>query len=193
MEFVNASVLLVGIAALLIFIYGPWQTICIDWARNSMFEARDAVFDIAAQGHVDFESPDYIEIRDGFNSLIRFAHRISWPALFCIYFATGTGPKKSPARLALERIENREIRNQIYYQVNKASKAAVFLLFLRSPAFSIVLAIGLIVRLVTRSLGLVTRSLDKAAYALAERIQSEADQYDEAEQAKLGPRIRTAH
>lgn len=186
MEFINASVLLVGLGALLIFLYGPWQSICVDSARNKMFEARDAVFDIAAQGKIEFESAEYKEIREGFNSLIRFAHRISWPGLFCITFAAGTGPQKPPARLALERVKDREIRKQISYQVNKASKAAVLLLFARSPLLWILLLIAFVIRS-------VTRSFDKAAYSLAERIETEADQYDESEQTKLGRRIRTAH
>jgi len=40
-----------SLAALLIILYGPWQAICTDIARQMLFEKRDAIFDLAQSGN----------------------------------------------------------------------------------------------------------------------------------------------
>lgn len=84
MDKVNAVAFLLLVLLFAIWFYGPWQTLCIDWGRERMFEARNALFDMAAEGKLSFSSPEYRELRYRIETSIRFAHRISWPTLLIL-------------------------------------------------------------------------------------------------------------
>jgi hypothetical protein len=49
----------------------------IDSLRQRLFELRDELFDLAAQGQIEFTHPAYTSTRTLLNSVIRFAHRIT--------------------------------------------------------------------------------------------------------------------
>ena len=78
-----AATVVVAVAAASIF-YGPWQWVCTDWIRQVCFEARDKLFDLAADGQLDFSSPEYRKLRSIIESEIRFAHEMTLPYLFVI-------------------------------------------------------------------------------------------------------------
>lgn len=46
-------------------------------ARHDLFRQRDALFDIAADGHVGFDHPGYKAAREMLNGFIRYAHDLS--------------------------------------------------------------------------------------------------------------------
>ena len=153
--------------------------------RNTIFEARDAIFDIATEGSVEWGSSEYREIRDSLNSLIRFAHRISWPALLWINLTLTSKSEEPSIDRAIHRIQDRETRLRINKQVNKASKAVLLLLFCRSPILCLLL-------MPFYALRLVTHSLDASAYRVAKRIQSKAECY-EGEQLGIRKFLKAAH
>jgi hypothetical protein len=75
-----AAVVGIGlIACLFVVFYKSWQTSCADVARHKIFEARAELFDMAAKGMLDFQSAEYRNIRRTYESVIRYAHWISWP------------------------------------------------------------------------------------------------------------------
>lgn len=81
MAYIQVLFLLVSITFFLLVFYGPWQTLCVDWARQRMFEARDRVFDLAMQGHISFHSKEYKCIRSTIERMIRFCHVMTWQRL----------------------------------------------------------------------------------------------------------------
>lgn len=81
MDLIHVSVVLAALGLFLAIFYGPWQTLCIDWARQRMFEARDRVFDAARRGDIPFDSTEYRECRLTIERMIRFSHHLSWPRL----------------------------------------------------------------------------------------------------------------
>jgi hypothetical protein len=79
---------LVSLAMLMAFaclFYGPWQAVCTDVARQLIFERRDALFDLARAGKLDFASPEYKAIRRMMEGMIRFAHELTWVRLCFVH------------------------------------------------------------------------------------------------------------
>ncbi|WP_263351186.1 hypothetical protein [Acidicapsa acidisoli] len=58
-----------------------WKPQRIDILRESLFELRDELFDLAASGKVSFEDPAYKQLRLLINGTIRFAHMATLPVL----------------------------------------------------------------------------------------------------------------
>ena len=52
--------------------------LCIEAVRQTIFERREKLFDLAAQGSLDFKSEEYRQLRDHLNKSIRFAHEMSF-------------------------------------------------------------------------------------------------------------------
>ena len=80
----NAVISLLALALFVCLFYGPWQAVCTDWARQILFEKRDKLFDMAMAGKLHFASEEYKSIRRMLESMIRFAHHLTWPKLLFI-------------------------------------------------------------------------------------------------------------
>ena len=72
----EAAWAILALLALCVLFYGPWQEVCTDYARQVMFEKRDALFDLAASAELDFDSEEYRTIRISLEKAIRFARFI---------------------------------------------------------------------------------------------------------------------
>ena len=103
---------LLGILTLGAFVfvfYGPWQSLCTDWARQTIFESRDGIFDLARDGQLDFSSSEYSALRSSLNCLIRFAHEVTWVEFLTLYSAlrkTGQIDQGSDLKQAIGSIAN---------------------------------------------------------------------------------------
>ena len=75
-DVVAAALGLAGAAAI---IYGPWQSACVDYYRQPLFEQRDRLFEMAKSGQISFDDPAYRASREMINRLIRYAHLVSFP------------------------------------------------------------------------------------------------------------------
>jgi hypothetical protein len=64
-----------------------WEPFCADLLRQRLFDLRADLFDLAAQGRVDFDSPAYYGLRLRLNALIWGARRITWPRSFFMIWA----------------------------------------------------------------------------------------------------------
>src|SRR5262245_42077518 len=82
----QALIGLASLTALVVVLYGPWQEVCTDIARQIIFEKRDAIFDLAHNGKLSFDSPEYGTIRSALQSSIRFAHELSLPRFLVMAF-----------------------------------------------------------------------------------------------------------
>jgi hypothetical protein len=78
----DALLTVVVISLLMVLVYGPWQALCTARARQAMFERRDAIFDIAAGGRLDFDSESYRVLRKSLEGQIRYAHILTIPRFF---------------------------------------------------------------------------------------------------------------
>jgi hypothetical protein len=122
------------LSAFLLFFYGPWQSAMTDIARQVVFEERDAVFDMAAEGKLAFDSKEYKVIRDSFNDLIRFAHELTWVRLVVHW----RGQKEIPdVQLALERIGDAGVRAEVTRHLRRARYAMFGMMGLKSLPLTI--------------------------------------------------------
>lgn len=141
---------LISLGALVAVVYGPWQEYCITSARQDIFEARAALFNLATNGKLDFGSSEYREIRLGLETLIRFAHKISWlRLLFVRPLARKINPGLNTSFLdVVNEIQDAELRREVNTIAMKAVRAVVWLLFKRSPIFLVLSVLPLIARAV---------------------------------------------
>ena len=58
-------------------VFNVYPHSAIALARYNLFELRDELFDLAAQGKLDFKSPGYKACRQMINGFIRYAHDMS--------------------------------------------------------------------------------------------------------------------
>lgn len=70
--------LTLGLILLWILIFGLAREYRTDALRDRLFAVRDKLFDYAQQGGVPFDHPAYVKLRLLINSLIRFAHRLTF-------------------------------------------------------------------------------------------------------------------
>jgi hypothetical protein len=124
---------LVVMCLLCILYLGPWQWAWADRARQAAFEERDAIFDMAHAGQLDFGSDDYETIRASFNSLIRFAHRSTAPRiLFHVLASRLRVPPRPQIYAALDRIDDPSVRRTVLAHVQRAETVVISSILLRS-------------------------------------------------------------
>src|ERR1700751_1769972 len=112
-----------GLAALIVILYGPWQAICTDIARQIVFEKRDAIFDLAQHGKLSFSSREYGVIRSSLQANIRFAHELTLPRFLvtaAVLLARGNRPEDNDLSRAIRGIINPETRAEVETLVHQA-------------------------------------------------------------------------
>lgn len=70
-----------GLVALWFMIFVCWRQYTIDRFRQKLFDLRADLFDYALTGEVSFNAHEYIRLRNVLNSMIRFAHEVSFVRL----------------------------------------------------------------------------------------------------------------
>jgi hypothetical protein len=134
---IDAAIGLLTLIAFFMLFYGPWQNAMADLARNFVFESRDAIFDMAAKGRIDFSSEQYIEIRKKLQSLIRFSHEASLPSMIWIYANSKKDERNSKSNIfnVIDSIEDRDVSNEIRRLVQRALSAYLAIIGLKSLPF----------------------------------------------------------
>ena len=169
-NYADAIAALIAISLFLLFFYGPWQAIMVDYARQIVFEQRDAVFDLAAHGRLDFNSREYKIIRDSFNNLIKFAHELNWMRI--IMHSGASDSKVSDLQLAIDGIEDTETRKNVLRHLQRSRFALIAMCCARSLIFVMV---GIIAGIITWCMGTTRDLFRKCDAAYGETLQREAE------------------
>src|SRR5689334_8428010 len=76
-----------GLASIAVWIFAFyfWRQYRIDALRERLFQTRGELFDYAANGGVPFDHAAYGELRRMMNSMIRFAHRLTFTRVVFIF------------------------------------------------------------------------------------------------------------
>ena len=96
-----------------------WRSYRVDALRDRLFALRDQVFDYAATGAIEFDHPAYGRLRGTLNSMIRFAHRITFGRLVLAVVAHAVSPlpgELNPTKdwlEALETVPSKEARERL--------------------------------------------------------------------------------
>lgn len=163
--------------ALLCGLYlGPWQWACADYARQAVFEERDALFDMAHAGELQFGSEAYEITRGSMNALIRFAHRASLPRLvFCLMLWRPSELETDRVRRAIATIEDERIRKQVLEHVQRAEAHFIASAMMRSlGSFCVMVLIVGIGMLYRRMIGGPARSFRDTLDRVGAVVQAEA-------------------
>lgn len=166
---------LLAISALFYLLYGPIRETCTDWARQITFEKRDAIFDLAADGRLSFDTELYRIIRSSLQQNIRFAHELTfWQLVFTS--ARTHRDQKSKLRLAIEAIEDTDVRREVEQLVTDVYVANYEAMVFKSPLlFTVLMVIGL-PALLLQDFAKYLRGLGMKA---SERLQVEAELLDD--------------
>jgi hypothetical protein len=187
--------------ALFLFVvlyYGPWQTLCVDVARHKMFKARNAIFDLAAQGKMSFDSEAYRKIREEIELLIRFSHRLDWATLSLIiipirYMRLNLGTRIDTDALAAV-ISNQQVRKAVQKHMKDVKRATIYLLIQRSIFLSLMaftFVLWLIIKAVVVHAGnsilknarmAINDEWDSVSSAIIPEIQNSAEMLERREQ-----------
>src|SRR5271169_5718257 len=132
----NALVTLALLLLIGALLYGPWQAVCTDYARQIVFEKRDAIFDLACDGKLSFNSAEYRTIRALIEKNIRFAHELTLPSFF-VFWATlmlrNHKIRKPEIQIAIDNIEDSETREHVRDLVEQAIDALIIMMIAKSP------------------------------------------------------------
>lgn len=166
-EFIIALIFFTG--SLCIF-YGPWQTQCVDQARERLFELRDKVFDLALNGELDFNSTEYKDIRRSIERNIRFAHELTIFRFLLIssYIQMQSQSEQNTLQLTLENIQNEATRQKVSEITDQCTIELIDLMFNRSLFF-------LIIAVIARIFGAVDKLRNILPKNTSDLIQIEAD------------------
>ena len=121
------------------FVYGRWQQLIVDVTRHELFKIRNRIFLMAADGKISFTSTQYKELRETFNGLIRYAHKITFPRLMAMSIANHyERPKRLKVTEILGSIEDDAVRHALEMEWRKAADFVSLGTFLRSPMLLLV-------------------------------------------------------
>lgn len=168
---IDALVTVLVLSVLLAVIYGPWQAVCSDYARQIIFEKRDAIFDMAIAGRMNFNSQQYRIIRTSLEKNIRFAHEATWTyVLFLYIFAPKTKfvGRPSAIRQAIARITDADTRHEIEVLVDEAQTALILMMIAKSPLL-------LVIALIVGPVIWLRHGIERATRPIAETLQVEAE------------------
>ena len=116
-----------------VYSLGAMQEICADYARQIIFEQRDRLFDLAAEGKIAFSSKEYTTIRGSLNSAIRYCHEMTAARIAFIWISykfKHIGPTHSDMYNARENISDENLRNLIKsIEMRSFAAMAVSMLF----------------------------------------------------------------
>ncbi len=176
---------LIGLLALIgigIVVYGPWQRVWSDFARQVLFEVRDEIFDLAAQNRLAFDSYEYRTLRLSLEKTIRYAHDLTLPRFVyhLVVHRLLSQRKPSDLKTAVNEISDPEVREIVRKRVTYALSVAIAVVCIKSLLFLVIglpiLLVGIAVHAVTEKL-----NLDGLTAAIRDLIQRDAEAQDPGE------------
>jgi hypothetical protein len=127
--------ILLAIGLFIWFFYGPWQSFLIDTTRQKLFEIRDSLFVLAAEGNLEFDSDVYLILRKRINILIRLCHKVSfWRfIIFNVLDEIDESKEKTESLFDItSKIENEALRNEIQKKIYSITSVVVVSIAFRS-------------------------------------------------------------
>lgn len=177
---IEALISILLCVALVLLSLGPWRDWCTAMARQVIFEKRDAIFDLAADGKLDFTSSEYRTIRSSLETIIRFAHELTLTRFAFLggYMDAHRSKASVPElRIALEALGDDDTAKAVKRYVYEAQRAMIIMMVAKSP---LALLAGAVVALVSFCVAGVRASLRPHIRAVGDRIVEEAAKADEA-------------
>jgi hypothetical protein len=159
---------LVVLTALLWFFSRPWKHLVEESARQILFRSRDQLFDIAYTKQL-LDDPIYRELRNRYNNMIRFCHKLNWMMLlagkFSLLGSRSDIPHKT-VREILSTLKDQKLATQLEKEYYFSLWAVIGSVFVRSPLMMVVAApfvmLGLVVAILSMKPVNQVRSFESA-------------------------------
>jgi hypothetical protein len=171
---------ILGFAGLVFLWFGPLRWLATDWARNTMFAARERLWDEAGAGRISFDDPSYRYIRDSINGSIRFAHSLSLVRVLYhmrVVQRSEAEAASNELRASITRISDPRVRRTASIAIHDVRNAGLWLMFFKSPILGIALVLYLVRPAITiqwQKRGELNEVLEKKLRPYADVIQAEA-------------------
>jgi hypothetical protein len=136
---------LLWLGVIVFVLYGPWQRICEDYTRDIIFEQRDRVFDLAANGDLQFGDAQYEKVRAHMNAMIRMAHCITAPRLVLVMMyrvQIHDSAQRDDIWECIKQIKKEETRKVVADAMHRAEITTIRLLIMRSPLLLLVFGVA---------------------------------------------------
>ncbi len=129
-------------AVLLWFFARPWQSLCISALRQQLFDMRDRLFLLGADGRVEFTDPAYVRLRLYFDTCLRFAHQDRFSEMLAGVMALDA-PSDEHSELiqAIEDVADADIRQDLRSILRQSIAVRLVHMLLRSPVMVLPVAI----------------------------------------------------
>lgn len=126
---------LLAIGLLLWFFQGPWQRLIVGLYRQRLFEARDALFMMAAKGRMEFTDPAYHAMRYRLNDMIRHADhfRLGTVVAAAMAFRAPTNSGRPNLRALLDALPDQRLALHLQGEYTKMELLSGLLVAARSP------------------------------------------------------------
>ena len=119
---------------LLFFVYHyMYKRTRLDQLREDIFTMRDELFDYMWQHNVSYQLPAYQLMRNLLNGLIRFADKLSLPAVFLLAYFSHPSRQTPALHAAIEEIPDPEVRNHFIKVNSRVFHRIVTHLLLEGP------------------------------------------------------------
>lgn len=161
---ISSAFVIALILAIWHVIFNVYPHSAIALARYNLFELRDELFDMAAEGKLDFKSPGYKACRQMINGFIRYAHDMSLMQMFTTQLvAKFRGQKISTKEwdAAFERLGPDE-RKLVDSVMRKAMVHMVRLLITKSVILSGILTVVLFIEFACKKIARLSVALSTA-------------------------------
>ncbi len=152
----NLILLLIGIY----IFYSAWQDWLTSYLRQKVFEVRDYLFLQAADKKIDFQSKEYVIIRNFLNGTIRFSHRLTWLNLIYYYYLFNKfglvdevkRNKEIDVENAINNIKNHELKIELRQKMDNITTMLILTIYLKSPLLIFVTLVLIPILIFTRFL-----------------------------------------
>lgn len=171
----DALISLATLIALACLFYGPWQAACTDAARQLIFERRQALFDLARAGHLDFSSKEYKAIRRAMEGMIRYAHELTWVNLWFLYRVKAKHVADwTPTTRFIESISDPSTREKVKSLMNESIAALMVMMAAKSMFLAPFITMLMIYSFCAYGFNALVRNMQNNVLVrvLAETIQS---------------------
>lgn len=142
-QFSNSLLSLLALGGLLWFFSRPWKHLVEESARQILFRSRDQLFDIAYERDW-LDDANYRELRNRYNNLIRYCHKLNWMTLLAGKFSPLTKSPDSEDRKTvrdiLSSIQDRGLAERIEKDYYFSLWAVIGSVFVRSPLMMVIFA-----------------------------------------------------
>ena len=174
-ENANIIINLIGFVLAFAVLYAAWPRVVVDSIRQRIFEIRDELFDMAANGKIGFDDPVYIHFRDTANALIRYCHAISWPRIVFLALpvkASGLERQYEPIHESIR--DNQPLRDKVKRLEVEMLVLVLGVMYLRSPLLLLLTPLAVILISIPALNPVQRRRLKRSAARLSGEIVADA-------------------